>query len=85
MSFVPNCDLKRLNPMSNDYFLIKSLDIIDAINYNFQVCRRSSVVELQPSKLIMRVRFPSSAPYYEDSGLIPKIGFKLFCYLIVMF
>ena len=25
-------------------------------------CRRSSVVELQPSKLITRVRFPSPAP-----------------------
>ena len=37
MSFVPNRDLKRLNPMSNDYFVIKSLDIIAAINYNFQV------------------------------------------------
>jgi hypothetical protein len=27
-----------------------------------QRCRCSSVVEHQPSKLIMRVRFPSSAP-----------------------
>ena len=32
-----------------------------------QICGCSLVVELQPSKLIVRVRFPSSAPYKNGS------------------
>ena len=43
------------------------------------VCMCSSVVEHQPSKLIMRVRFPSHAPfYYQDS--VEKWHFFCFQY-----
>ena len=35
-------------------------------------CKCSSVVELQPSKLTMRVRFPSPAPFFFAFFLFPK-------------
>jgi hypothetical protein len=44
-------------------------------------CGRSSMVELQPSKLVMRVRFPSPAPVCSPFPILRSIGPGLGCLL----
>ena len=51
MSFVPNCDLKRLDPMSNDYFLSINIDIFLRIEYTSSAMAPStSGLSLSPLK-----------------------------------
>ena len=57
----------HLNLKFKCLFFEKSLDKVNQIIYNLylsegNICRCSSMVEFQPSKLAMRVRFPLPAP-----------------------
>jgi hypothetical protein len=51
------------------YLTISTINgtLVHVAKQSYPICGRSSMVELQPSKLTVRVRFPSPAPFISDS------------------
>ena len=54
-------------------------------SFAFKKCGCSSVVELQPSKLAARVRFPSPAPFLTGFPLFFYFGLGNLCSNLVVF